>query len=163
MRERGPTRVRNRTRALALAAGLMALMTVARIEAADPPRLDAARIESLRQTATEQASLPKSLFDGLKVDPSQTLPQVLSADQVAVLDVTVMSSSQISAITSDQSSVLSSAQLQGIGSAGISALSAEKISAILTSVGLSSAQLADRKSTRLNSSHTDISRMPSSA
>ena len=81
MRERGPTRVRNRTRALALAAGLMVLMTGARIEAADPPRLDAARIESLRQTATEQASLPKSLFDGLKVDPSQTLPQVLSADQ----------------------------------------------------------------------------------
>ena len=81
MRERGPTRVRYGTRALALAAGLMALMTVARIEAADPPRLDAARIESLRQTATEQASLPKSLFDGLKVDPSQTLPQVLSADQ----------------------------------------------------------------------------------
>jgi soluble lytic murein transglycosylase len=80
MRERGPTRVRNGTRALALAAGLMALTSV-RVEAADPSRLDAAKIESLRQAATEQAALPRNLFDGFKVDPSQMLPVVLDADQ----------------------------------------------------------------------------------
>ena len=80
MRERGSTRVRNGTRALALVAGLMALTSV-RVEAADPSRFDAAKIESLRQAATEQASLPRNLFDGYKVDPSQSLPQVLNADE----------------------------------------------------------------------------------
>jgi soluble lytic murein transglycosylase-like protein len=48
--------------------------------ASEAQRLDPAKVEALR-AATEQAALPRGLMDTSKVDPSQTLPQVLSADQ----------------------------------------------------------------------------------
>ena len=43
------------------------------------------------------------------------------------------------------------------------ALEASDGTVVLTSITLVFAMLVDRKSTRLNSSHTDSSRMPSSA
>lgn len=55
----------------------LALLSPGRAEAVDPPQLDAGKVESLRH-ATEQASLPRNLLDGLKIDPTLTLPQVLA-------------------------------------------------------------------------------------
>jgi soluble lytic murein transglycosylase len=79
MREKGPIRVRRRARALVLAAGLVVLAGGS-TSASETQRVDPAKIEALK-AATEQASLPRGLVDTFKVDPSQTLPQVLEADE----------------------------------------------------------------------------------
>ncbi len=58
----------------------LALFGAGRAEAVDPPHLDAAKVESLRQ-ATEQASLPRTFLDGFKAGPTPTLPQMLAAPE----------------------------------------------------------------------------------